>query len=200
MTTQLHPEGENFETTIRKEGAGSGLALGIIVTVISIISLYILVSISSFWLLMGGPFLLNILLPLVIAIFFTISLRKKIGGYWSFKQALTGIFVMFLVSLLISTVISVAFQRFVEPDIQERMIRNISNSTIVFMENQGVPDEQIDAATAQFDEQLEALNNAGIGQQVKGFFIGVIVIFVAALIFAAIFKRERPVFIPADEE
>lgn len=195
MSAQLQPEDPNFDTMVRKEGARSGISLGIIVTVISILALYITVSLTSFWMMTTVPFLLSVLIPLVLAIFFVIALRKKVGGYWSFKQALTGTFVMFLVALVISTVVSLAFQKFVEPDIQERMINNMRNATVEFMESQGVSDDQIDAATASFDESLATVNEGSIGTQVQGFFISLIVLFVVALIFAAIFKREKPVFI-----
>lgn len=145
------------------------------------------------------PFLLNVLVPLVIAVIFVIALRKKIGGYWSFKQALSGTFVMFLVALIISTVVSLAFERFVEPDIRERMVVNIRNATVEFMESQGVSDDQIDAATASMDESLAQVNEGGIGTQIQGFFITLLILFIVALIFGAIFKREKPVFITEDD-
>lgn len=199
MTTQLQPEDPNFEAVVRKEGARSGISLGIIITVIAIIGLYVAVSLSSFWMITVVPILISVLLPLIIVVFFVIALRKKVGGYWSFKQALVGTFVMFLVAHIISTVVSLGFQTFVEPDIQERMIRNMSNATVEFMESQGVSDDQIDAATAGFDESLQKMNEGGIGTHIQGFFITLIVLFVIALIFAAIFKRERPVFITDDD-
>lgn len=195
MSTQLQPEDANFDPMVRKEGARSGISLGIIITVISILGLYIAVSLSSFWMITVVPFLLNMLLPLIIAIFFVIALRKKVGGYWSFKQALTGTFVMFLVALVISSVVSLAFEKLVEPDIRERMALNIRNATVEFMEGQGLGDDQIDAATAGMDESLAQMSEGGIGTQIQGFFISLIVLFVVALIFAAIFKREKPVFI-----
>ncbi len=199
MSTQLQTEDANLDQVIRKEGARSGISLGIIVTVISILTLYITVSLTSFWMITVLPFLLNVLVPLVIAIIFVIALRKKIGGYWSFKQALTGTFVMFLVALIISTVVSLAFERFVEPDIRERMVVNIRNATVEFMESQGVSDDQIDAATASMDESLAQVNEGGIGAQIQGFFITLLILFIVALIFGAIFKREKPVFITEDD-
>lgn len=195
MTTTLPTPEENLESTIKKEGVTTGVILGVVVTVISIASLYLLVSATS--LITAGVISvgLNIIVPLVIAVLLIISLRKKIGGYWTFRQALTGIFVSFLVALVISTVVTLAFTKFVEPDIQERTIRNSQNLTIEFLEAQGLPEETIDESIAQFDEQLATATSGGIGQQIKGFFISLIVLFVVALIFAAIFKRERPVFI-----
>lgn len=199
MTTLSQPENPNTDAIARQEGARSGISLGIIITVISILGLYVALSLSSFWMITVVPMLLNIVLPLIIVIFFVIALRRKVGGYWSFKEALIGTFVMFLVAHIISTVVTLGFQTFVEPDIQERMIRNMSNATIEFMENQGVSDDQIDAATASFDESLQKISEGGIGTQIQGFFLTLLVLFVIALIFAAIFKRERPIFI-ADPE
>src|SRR5690606_40972066 len=195
MTTPSQPESTDLEAVVRREGARSGISLGIIITVLSILGLYITLSLSSFWMLTVVPMLISVVLPLIIVIFFVVALRRKVGGYWTFRQALIGIFVMFLVAHIISTVVTLGFQTFVEPDIQERMIRNMSNATVEFMENQGVPDDQIDAATASFDESLQKINEGGIGTQIQGFFLTLLVLFVVALIFAAIFKRERPVFI-----
>lgn len=192
-------EQQAFEKRIRKEGASLGVSLGIIISAVGILLMYWLIASSSFIVTSFGSILVYVIL-LVVAVLFSIRLRKNIGGYWTFKQALIGIFVMFLVSWVISSVVSLAFEKFVEPDMQERLLMNIQNNTITFMENQGLPDEQIDETTARFDKTIEDAANMTWGKRFQSYAIMIIVEFVLAMIFAAIFKRSRPVFAPVEGE
>ncbi|SFC60584.1 Protein of unknown function [Parapedobacter composti] len=192
-------EQQTLESRIKKEGASLGVSFGIIMAVIGILTMYWLVSSSSFIVTSFGSIVFVYIIPLIIGILFCIRLRKNIGGYWTFKQALVGIFVMFLVSWALSTAVGLVFERFIEPDIRERMLMNVQNNLITFLENQQVPDEDIDKATASIDQAIEGAANMTWGQQFKSYAIMIIVQFVVAMIFAAIFKRNPPMFAVYDE-
>lgn len=192
-------EQQVFENQIKKEGASLGIYLGSIGAAVGILMLYWLVSSSSFIVTSFGSILLYIVL-LVVAVLFCVRLRKSIGGYWTFKQALTGIFVMLFIAWAISSAVGLLFEQFVEPGIQERLLMNVQNNTIVFMENQGVADDQIDKTTEQLDKAIEDAANMTWGQRLKSYAVMIIITFVMAMIFAAIFKRSKPVFAPVEEE
>lgn len=192
-------EQQVFENQVKKEGASLGIYLGGIVAAVGILMLYWLVSSSSFIVTSFGSIIIYILL-LVVTVLFCVQLRKRVGGYWTFRQALTGIFVMLFIAWAISSAVSLLFEQFVEPGIQERLLMNVQNNTIAFMEGQGVPDDQIDKTTEQLDKAIEDAANMTWGQRLKSYAVMIIVTFVLAMIFAAIFKRSKPVFAPIVEE
>lgn len=179
---------------LRKEGAIMGIYLGLLVVVLTILPMYYYVNCKSFWTVTAGSVITSFLLPIIVAIWFTFILRKKVGGYWNFRQAVTGIFIMLLVASVISTISGFVFEKFIEPDMRERYMRNMQNNTIEFMENAGVEAEQIDEQMAKLDEQIEAAAKSTPLDTLKGFAVYIIVAFVLAMIFALIAKRERPIF------
>jgi hypothetical protein len=62
------------------------------------------------------------------------------------------------------------------------------------MEKMGASDDQIDEALGKNEEMLAKQFNPGPAQIAMSLGIIAIMYFVGALIFAAIFKKERPVF------
>ncbi|WP_134088438.1 DUF4199 domain-containing protein [Olivibacter sp. XZL3] len=185
---------------LRKEGAILGITLGILMLVLTILPMYYYASSSSFWMVIIGPVITGFFLPLILAVLFTFQLRKKVGGYWSFKQAVIAVFSMLFVASLISTISGFVFEKYVEPDMRERYMRNIANNSIEYMEKSGANAEQIDAQLEKIDEQIENTGEANLSNTLRGLAISTIVVFVIALIFGALFKKERPVFQPISEE
>lgn len=185
---------ENNNGLLKKEGAIMGVYLGIIVVFLTILPMYYYVSSASFWTVTLGTVLTGVFLPLVVAVWFTFVLRKRIGGYWNFRQAVTGTFVMLLVASVISTLSGFVFERVIEPDMRERYMRNMQNNTIEFMENANVDAEKIDEQMALLDKQIEEAAKASPLDTLKGFAVYIVVAFVLAMIFALISKRERPLF------
>src|SRR5437588_1611956 len=108
---------ENIDQQIKKNAFNSGIILGVIVLVLGVFTFYVITGMaSSLVAVIGAPIVLSVLVPITVAVFFCIGLRKKIGGYWTFKQAVTGIFIMFLTAYVIQAVFSdFIFAKFVEP-------------------------------------------------------------------------------------
>src|SRR5690606_16422779 len=119
----------------------------------------------------------------------TVKLRKEIGGYWEFKQAATGIFMMMFVAFIISSIANYVYEEYIHPDMKERYVRNVANNTIVYMENAGVDTEQIDEQLEKLDEQLEKSTELNIMDVISGLVISIIIVFGISLIYAAVFKR-----------
>lgn len=190
---------ESFNTILRRYGIFLGILLGVIVTVLTVFPMYYYASSSSFWMVIIGPVITGFLLPLIAAIMLTLRLRKKIGGFWDYRQAVTGIFIMLLVATVISSLAGLAFEKYIDSDMRERYLRNISNNSIEFMERAGANTEDIDTQLERIDEQIDNMEEATLLTTIRGMMISIIVVFVIALIFAAIFKRERPVFQPTSE-
>lgn len=146
--------------------------------------------------------IISMVISIGLAVYFTLELRKKFDGYWSFSVALRHIFVMFLVQIVASTVISTAFFKFVEPSSVASITEASMNSIIEMYENMGMTQEQIDQFVDEMEVQMQKSFNPSIGEFLQGLAISTIMYFVGALIFAAIFKRNRPVFqtVHDDEE
>jgi len=191
MTDQL----TNQPADSKKQSITYGIYLGVIALVLGIITMYISKSTTSLVVLYGISAVLNLVVFIGVTVFFSINLRKGYGGYWSFSQALKSIFIMLAFATLISSVGSFLFTKYIEPTIQEEVMNNTSSLTIEMMENSGANDDQIDEVIAKLDEAKASISNISFSQFFKGFGITLISYFVLALILAAIFKREKPVFL-----
>ena len=181
---------------LNKAAINNGLVIGVIAAVLSILTYYVAPN------LMGSTFF-GIGLGLVslgLYIYFTIDLRKKIGGYWNFKTALKGIFLMAFIAGLFGMVFNFVFYKFIEPEAFEKISGYVTEGATKTFENLGMQQEQIDEAV---EKQLEAMRgqfDPTFTDLAKNFGIAILVQFIMSLIFAAIFKKEHPAFAPTTEE
>ncbi|WP_051189779.1 DUF4199 domain-containing protein [Daejeonella oryzae] len=143
---------------------------------------------------------IQILIGIGLAVYFCLDMRKQVGGYWSFKEALGSIFLMFFVQAIIVFFFTIIFAKFLEPDYAVKMKEIVSVSTQEMLEKMGMDQDKIDEAMAESDKRLEEQFNPGIKQILIGLATVAIMYFVGALIFAAIFKKDRPVFLNSPEE
>jgi hypothetical protein len=184
---------EDLDKKIKKEGASTGLILGIITLVLGILNFYYMTAIAtSFWPLIMGPLVISVLIPIVIAIIYSKELRKKIGGFWNFKQATTGLFIMFFVSYLISFTGNMIFMKVVEPNGIDKLKTAMVTATTTMMEKSNVSDEQKQASIEKTEKSFEDQKDQSAGKIAKGVAIAVLVSFIFALIFAAFLKKEAP--------
>ncbi|MGY3212905.1 DUF4199 domain-containing protein [Mucilaginibacter sp. HD30] len=183
---------QNLNQVIKKKGLEKGLVLGVILLVLGILSYYFMTGMTeNMWLILFGPMLISLVIPLVVAIFFSIALRKEIGGFWNFKQAVTGIFIMFFVANILSFIgRDLIFAKVVEPNMVENMQTAMVNSTSAMLEKSGQEQEAIDKKVEEINQQFEKQKNPTIGSTIQSQLIAIIFLFVLAVIFAAIFKRE----------
>jgi len=184
------------DNDIRKKGALTGIPLGLILMVLNIFSFYFITTIAtSFWMISFGPIIFSVLVPLVIAGIFCSDLRKKLGGYWTFKQATTAIFMMMFVSYAITYLgANILFGKIIEPHMVEKTQTAVIGATTQMMEKQGVDQAKIDDQTEKMQKQFEMQTDASPVKVLTGIAVSLIFIFVLALIFAAIFKKDPPLF------
>ena len=181
------------EAQIKKSAILKGIVLGIISVVLSLISLYLSANATSIITATIVNLLVNYGLFLLAGILFIVQLRKAIGGYWSFSVALKHIYIMLAVAAVLGFAGTTLFN-VVTPNLQMKAIENTQNLTIEMMEAANAPDEQIDESLALLDQQKEAISNLSFGQIIKGLAVSLVMYFVLALILAAIFKKEQPIF------
>ena len=196
-------EDQTLEQKIKKAAVPSGLIYGIVSLVMAIAAFYYIVGVASSLVgLTVVPFILSVIVPIAAAVFLTLDLRKKIGGYWNFRQAVTGIFIMFFVGFWVSYLgRDFLFAKLIEPD----MVTKTENAFIApmtkMMEKSGADQDKIDQQLDKFKQNFESQKVVTVGSVVKNVTIAIILTFVFSLIFAAIFKKEPPLFdVPIEEE
>lgn len=140
------------------------------------------------------------LITLIIYIFFTIDLRKKIGGFWSFKDALKGIFIMSLVANVGSSIFNYLFYKFIEPGAYDKVVGIVSEGMASTYEKMGMSQDVIDQAMEKVLEGLKSQYQPSPLDFIKNLGIIILVGFVVSLIFAAIFKKNPPMFAQVEEE
>jgi len=180
---------------LKPEAVKNGIGLGLIALVLGILSAYLLVGAKSMMAIFLIPIGVGLIIPLIVAVLFCLDLRKKIGGFWNLRQATSGIFIMFLVTYAISNVGNVVFNKFIEKDMTERIQNTVVEATSSLMKNQGVDEEQVDKKVAEMNADFERKNQGTIMQTIQGHVIGVIIVFVIALLFGAVLKKELPLYI-----
>ncbi len=181
---------------LNKAASINGITIGILSTAIGVVTFYMFPSLLGSISFGIG----TLVISLVIYVFFTLDLRKKIGGFWDFREALKGIFLMAFIAGLLYSVVNFAFYKFVEPNAYDKISGYMEAGMTKTLENMGMDQDQIDEAISKQSEGIKAQYDPTPMQFFKNIGVAVIVQFVMSLIFAAIFKKEEPVFASIDEE
>ena len=183
-----------LENTIRRASSIRGLILGVALLAVSILSFYILTSdTGNAWLIVFSPIIFSVFIPIVIVLLFCFNLRKIIGGYWTFKQAVTGIFIMFILSYAVQVIgRDVVFARVVEPNMVAKTQTAMLKATTTMLKKSGANQATIDQKRADIQTQLSEEKNITVGSIIQGYVITVIFLFVFAVIFGAILKKNPP--------
>jgi len=185
---------QSEQRLMQKQAAIYGLLFGVIVLIIGLVALYWIASTSAMPVVIASPVLLSFIIPLGLAVVFTLQLRKYVGGYWSMRQATSGIFLMFFTAYFVYSLGNFVYARAVDKTINERVQQNIIKVTTDFASKQNIPTEELDEKIDQIKESIEAGKHPTPGHVAQGIIFSIIILFVGALIFAAIFKKEPPVF------
>ncbi|HWD87370.1 MAG TPA: DUF4199 domain-containing protein [Mucilaginibacter sp.] len=183
-----------LENTIRRAGAIRGLFLGVILLALSIISYYVLIyNTQNAWLILISPVIFSVVIPIIIVLIFCFNLRKRIGGYWTFRQAVTGIFIMFAVNYVIQVAgKDVVFAKFIEPDMIPKTEAAMMKGTEVMLKKTGASQAAIAQKKAEIQKKLDEQKDITTRAIIQGYVITLLLLFALALIFAALLKRNRP--------
>lgn len=186
---------ESNLTQLNKQALSNGLLIGGISAILNILIYYIYPQ------MMGATMfgILMMVVALALYVFFTIDLRKKIGGFWSFKEAMKGIFLMSFIAGLLGIVINFVFYKFIEPGAFEKISGIITENLSATYEKIGMDQETIDKTIEKVLESMKSQFDPGFGDILKNLGVAVIIQFIMSLIFAAIFKKEAPIFTSTEE-
>ena len=188
---------DNLEQKIKKTFIKNGLLLGLILLSLSIFSFYFITVISkSPVLFVAAPIIFTLIIPIIAVVIICNHGRKKIGGYWTFRQATTGIFFMFLIGYAIQILgRDLIFAKLIEPHMIEKTETAFIEASAAIRKQPGVNQKQIDKNVQDIKKNFDNEKNGTIGKTIQDIVISILFIFVLALIFGALFKREPPVYV-----
>jgi len=187
---------DNIEQEIKINGIKNGVLLGLILLSLSIFSFYFITSIAKlFSLILLGPIVFTFVIPVIAVALLCFNFRKKIGNFWTFKQATTGIFIMFLIAYFIQTIgRDFVFAKLIEPDMAKKTQVAFINASSSLKSRSGADKKQIDQNIADIKKGFNEQRNITVASFIQGLAISIIFIFVFALVFAALFKKEPPLY------
>lgn len=162
-----------------------GIILGVLACILTTVQHMFLI--DSYGLYMT-VWILSFVLSLVFYCVAGVQQRKAMGGYITFKEAFSAIFVVILISSVISSIYAFIYFKYIDPDVMDKL----KETTLTFMENVGAPAESIDDAAIEFDERLE--DSKKPGPMLLSYFKGLIIYSIFGFICAAIVKKKKPVF------
>src|ERR1700754_1603276 len=175
---------------LRVTGIIFGLLLGVALTVLSIISFYIILSASSVVIISSVPFIFSVLLPVLLVVVLCFNFRKRVGGFWIMREAATGIFIMFFVAFIMQFILrDQFFAKVIEPHMIEKTQVAMTNSVSKFLKSNKTSPDIIKKKLDEIQSEFEAQKETTLRKQIQGFGISIIFIFVLAIIFAAFFKK-----------
>jgi hypothetical protein len=176
---------------LKKYSLINGLILGLVLLSFNIISFYLITTVvKSPLAVIGVPYLFSIILPIPCAIITCYMLRLQMKWEWNFRIATSGIFIVFLAAYFVINIgRDQLFARLVEPKMGEKIERVLLDATPVALKKSHATDEQIANKQKEIRDQFDAQGKITVGQQIESHVIYIILIFVVALIFAALFQR-----------
>lgn len=180
----MEQQAVNLKTEALKNGA---MWAGINI-VIFLVSWYAMPTVMNSYVYSG----LLVVIGILLAVFFCIDMRKKAGGYWTFGEALWNIFAMFLMSMALVYIFTIAFGKFIDTSYPETMKEMVLSKTESTYKSLGMSEEASQLALEQVSSSLDKQFNPTFSQAVMGFGISAIAYFIGALIFALIFKKSNP--------
>jgi FlaA1/EpsC-like NDP-sugar epimerase len=181
---------EQHPVNLKNEAFKNGFIMAIVSIVIFLVTNYVMPELQgSTWLSV-----LTVVIGIALAVFFCLDMRKKAGGFWTFSEALKHIFIMFILSAGIVYIFTILFGKYIDPTYPVRMKAMIMDSTESMLSKFGMDESKMDEALRNQSEKMDKQLNPSFGDAIAGFGIQAIFYAVGALIFAAIFKKTRPVF------
>jgi amino acid transporter len=182
---------------LRTTGIAFGAVLGVALTVFSIVSYYIILSATSVVLISSTPFIFSVLLPIVLVVVLCLNFRKRVGGWWTMREAATGIFIMFFTAFVIQFALrDQLFAKVIEPRMAEKTQAAMTASVSKFLTEKKTSPDIIKKKLDEIHQEFEAQKDVTLGRQIVSLGFSIIFMFVLAIIFAAFFKREAQVYNP----
>lgn len=185
---------ESINSLIRKKGALLGILLGLILLVLKIAQYYYITKTApSFFMIAIGSNIILLVFEIAATALFCYMLRGRIGGFWTFRQAVTGVFIMFAVVFIIQYLgYDVMLGKVIDKDLSTNIHTAWQNANLETLKH-GENPKIVKQREGYIDDTYASQQKVGsIKYIIQNLLFVVILIFVISLVFAALFKREPP--------
>ncbi|MBS1527243.1 MAG: DUF4199 domain-containing protein [Bacteroidetes bacterium] len=184
---------------IKKKSFIRGFVLGLILLAFSLISYYLITSPNATAItIVLGPIVLKGILPIILVILLCFNLRKNIGGYWTFRQAVSGIFIMFITSYTLQMVgYDLLFVKVIDRDAVNKTQIAATRATIEVAKKTNASQAAIDQRKADLQKEFDFQKNVIVFGIIQNYIFYLIFLFIFALAFAALFRRNPPEYMNA---
>ncbi|HZY35137.1 MAG TPA: DUF4199 domain-containing protein [Mucilaginibacter sp.] len=188
---------QTLEQKVRKSGFKNGLILGLLITILNILSFYLITSPSiSALAFIVAPIIFRAFIPMLLVLFLCFKIRKNVGGLWTFKQATTGIFIMLITAYLFNLLgKDLLFDKVIEPNGIEKTKTAAINAKTANMKEKGFSQDKIDASIADMKKGFTPNGGFSIGGFLTENVFIILILFVFALIFASLIRNAE--YVPA---
>ncbi|ARV08883.1 DUF4199 domain-containing protein [Winogradskyella sp. PC-19] len=173
-----------MEKSIKSNAINYGLYLGIALAAINILIYVIDIKLFNSLLLVAAIFISII----VFGVLSINSSKKILGGFISFKKAFTSYFITIALGLFISSTVYFLIFNVVDTEAAQILAEMQVENQVKMMENFGAPQESIDQAVVQLQEN----DPFSLGNQFLGYSIFLVIMSLIGLIVAAVTKKNDP--------
>ena len=191
---------QTLDQKVKKYGFKNGLILGMVITLLNILSFYFITSSSiSPVLFISAPIVFRAFIPMLTVLYLSFNIRKNVGGLWTFRQATTGIFIMLMAAYLVNLAgKDLLFDKVIEPNGVQKIQSAAINAKSSNMKDKGAGQDKIDASIADMKKDFTQADNFSIGSFVMENAFIVLFLFVFALIFASLIRNAE--YVPASKK
>lgn len=183
----------NLDAAIRKAGLVRGVIFGIILLLIHVgLIVFVAYHSPSPGVFFGVSFVFSYAVQFGLAIWLCSNLRKTIGGFWTLKQAITGIFFIFVTAYLISYLGILLFSNVIAPAVADHANQVTVETRRHALEMTHTPQVEIDKSISGMQRDIERGKQLNVGTIVQDVLISVILVFAISSIFGALYKRDKP--------
>jgi len=162
-------------------GLISGLAMVLLTTILYLGGVNVFLGPVAYW---------GYLIPFAMAVVAPLAEKKARGGYLEFRDALKAAFLVFVIAYALQTLFNWILLNYIDQPFRQAVEQETLIRTEKLLSRMGMGQEKIDEAIAR----QRGVNQFTLTKSVTGLALWYVVLFLIALLIAAIVKKKKPEF------
>jgi len=175
-----------MEKSVKSSGVSHGITLAVILSLITVIGYAAYQDLFTKWWMV----FIQVGVPVTLGILAAVKARKLLGGFISFKSAFTTYLITVALGTLISIVVSILIFNFIDPEAAIAIKEKSIEVSVAMLERFSTPQEVIDQTITELEKQ----DTFGIGTQIKGWFIWMVIYIIIGLLACLAIKKKEPLY------
>lgn len=136
---------------------------------------------------------ISFVIPTAVLVFIGIQLRKEMGGFMKFSEAILPLFITYLLGSFLLLAFNHVLNTVIDPDLPYKTLEVVTEKTMAMMEGFGVPDEALDETMKGFEiAKDEAMANFTLFGFIKTYAFSAVFGLIYVLIAGAISQKKNP--------